>query len=142
VVGVGRTWADGDTGRLKTDIGGTYTIQKDVDPAPDADDAFGGVRITVDATRRLSGTTEFASALIVDENVEDTEDFRADWINSLSVSLSESLAFKTSFQLLFDNQPSLLQVPLLDDLGAPAGNVSTPGDKVDSVLTLTLVITL
>jgi len=55
VVGVGRTWADGDTGRLKTDIGGTYTIQKDVDPAPGADDAFSGVRITVDATRRLWG---------------------------------------------------------------------------------------
>jgi len=88
------------------------------------------------------GPTEFASALIVDENLEKTVDFRTDWINSLSVSLSESLAFKTSFQLLFDNQPSLLQVPLLDDLGAPTGNVSTPGDKVDNVLMLTLVVTL
>jgi len=56
--------------------------------------------------------------------------------------LSESLAFKTSLQLLFDNQPSLLRVPFLDGFGVPTGNVSTPGAKVDSVLTLTLVITL
>ena len=143
VLGIGRTWTDGDAGLFKTDIGATYTIQKDVDPAPGADDGFGGIRATIDATRRLSGSTQFASTLIVDENVENTKDFRADWINSLSVSLSETLALKTSLQVLFDNQPSLLGVPLLDGLGVPTGTqVPTPGDEVDTVLTLTLVITL
>jgi hypothetical protein len=140
VLGLGRTWVDGEAGRFKTDLGATYTIQKDVDPAAGADDGFGGARLSVDATRRISATVDYASTLLVDENVEDTEDFRADWTNSVAVGLSDALAFKTSLQLLFDNQPALISVPLS---GAPAGTtVLTPGDEVDTVFTVALVITL
>jgi putative salt-induced outer membrane protein YdiY len=141
VAGLGKAWVDSETGRIKTDIGLTYTIQKDVDPAPGADEEFGGVRLGVDAMRRLSTSAEFSSTLIVDENVEVTDDLRADWINSLSVSLSERLSFKTSLQLLYDKQPSLLSVGLLDAGGVPTGtDVLTPSDKVDNILTLALVI--
>lgn len=140
VLGVGRTWYEGDAGRFKTDIGVTYTIQKDVDPAPGADDAFGGLRLTVEATRSISEDVDYASNLLVDENLEDTEDLRTDWTNSVSVALSEALAFKTSLQLVFDNQPALLPVPLS---GAPAGtNVLVEGDKLDRVFTVALVIKL
>lgn len=140
VLGIGRTWADGETGRFKTDLGATYTVQKDVDPAPGADDDFGGARLSVDAMLRLSATVGYTSVLLVDENLEDTEDLRADWTNSVSVALSEALALKTSLQLVFDNQPALIAVPLS---GAPAGTtVLTPSDEVDTVLTVALVITL
>lgn len=142
VAGFGRTLVDGDSGHFKADLGATYTIQKDVDPAPGADDGFGGVRLTIDATRALSESTDYASALIVDQNVEDTDDLRADWIHSLSVTLSENLALKTSVQILYDKLPSLLSVPLFDTGGNPTGDILTPGDKVDNILTLTLVITL
>jgi putative salt-induced outer membrane protein YdiY len=143
VAGVGRTFVEGETGHLKIDIGATYTIQKDVDPAIDADDGFGGMRLTVDAARRLSETADYTSALAVDENVENTDDLRADWTNSFAVALSERLALKTSLQLLYDHLPSLLKVPLLDAGGTPTGStVSTPGDKFDRILTLTLVIKL
>ena len=81
--------------------------------------------------------------LIVDENVEDTDDLRADWINSLSVSLSERLAFKTSFQLLYDKQPSLESIGLFDAGGVPTGtDVLTPGDTVENILTVALIITM
>ena len=130
VAGLGKAFADSETGRFKADIGLTYTIQKDVDPAPDVDEGFGGVRFGVDAMKRLSTSAEFSSTLIVDENVEETDDLRADWINSLSVSLSERLSFKTSLQLLYDKQPSLLSVWLLDAGGVPTGtNVLTPGGR-------------
>ena len=143
VGGVGRAWVESETSRFKTDVGGTLTIQKDVEPAPGADESFAGVRFTVDAMRKLSETTEFSSVLVVDENVEDTEDLRADWLNSLSVSISESLALKTSLQLLFDNQPALLGVPLESLPGVPTGDtVLTPGNEIDSVFTVTLVIKL
>jgi putative salt-induced outer membrane protein YdiY len=143
VSGFGRTWVEGESGRFKTDLGATYTIQKDVDPDPGADDGFLGIRFSVDATRRVSDNTDFPSALVLDESVEETGDYRADWINSLSVSLSERLAFKTALQLIFDNRPSNLRVPLFDGAGAPTGtNVLTPGDKLDNVVTLTLVIKL
>ena len=142
VAGLGRTFVDSESGRFKADVGGTYTIQKDVNPAPDANDAFGGARLTIDATRTVSESTDFASELQIDQNLEDTDDTRADWISSLTVALNERLAFKTSMQILFDSQPSLLSVPLVDGGGASIGTVTTPGDKVDNILTLTLVIKL
>ena len=43
VVGLGKTWVESETSRFKTDLAPTYTIQKDVDPAADADEGFGGV---------------------------------------------------------------------------------------------------
>jgi putative salt-induced outer membrane protein YdiY len=141
VLGLGKMWIDSETGRFKTDLAPTYTIQKDVDPASGADEGFGGVRLSMDAMRQFSSSTEFSSTLVVDENVEDTDDLRADWINSLSVSLSERLSFKTSLQLLYDRQPALLGIGLLDVDGVPTGtNVLTPSDEVDSILTLALVI--
>lgn len=143
VAGLGRAWADSETSRFKTDVGATYTIQKDVDPVPGADDAFGGVRLSVDAMRQLSETVQYASVLLVDENLEDTEDLRADWTNSVSVALSSALAFKTSLQLLFDNQPARIGVPLYTTGGTPLNTeVPTPGEELDSILTVALVITL
>ena len=143
VAGVGRTWVDGESGRFKTDLGGTYTIQKDVLAVPGADDAFAGFRFSMDATRRLTASAEYASALIVDQNLETTKDLRGDWINSITVSISEGLALKTSLQLIYDADPAFLKVPLLDNLGAPTGtNVPARGEEIDSVITLTLVIRL
>jgi len=141
VAGIGRTLIDGETGHLKADVGGTYTVQKDVHPTPGASNGFGGIRANVDALRHISSSVDFASVLIVDENLADTEDLRTDWTNSISVALSQKLALKASLQLLFDNVPALQEVPLVDDSGTPTGaTVSTPGDKLDRVATLTLVI--
>ncbi|MGD8320992.1 MAG: DUF481 domain-containing protein [Gemmatimonadota bacterium] len=143
VVGVGRTLVDGESGHLKADIGTTYTVQKDVDPTPGAPTGFGGLRVNVDAARNLTSTTELSSVLVVDESLKDTQDLRADWTNSVSVALSQRLALKTSLQLLFDNVPALLGVPLVDANGQDTGlTVTTPSDKLDRIMTLTLVIKL
>ena len=50
------------------------------------------------------------------------------------MAISERLALKTSFQLLFDNEPSLVAVPLGD------GEVFTPLDKTDSIFTVAVVV--
>lgn len=143
VAGLGRTWIDGETGRVKTDLGVTYTVQKDVEPAPGADESFAGARLTIDATRTLTETADFASTLIADQNLEQQGDFRADWTNSVTASISEGLALKTSLQLLYDNEPALVSVPLFDPTGAATGqNVQTRGEKLDRVLTVALVVRL
>lgn len=143
VVGFGRTWVENESGHLKTDIGATYTIQKDVEPEPGADEEFAGARLSVDAMRSVTTSADLSSVLIVDENAEATKDLRADWTNSLAVSIAEGLALKTSIQLLYDRQPAFVRVPLVDDGGAETGtNVRTRGKKLDSVLTLSLVIRL
>ena len=85
--------------------------------------------MSVDALRQISESAQYASILVTDANVQDTDDLRADWINSLSVTLSDRLAFKTSFQLLYDHQPALLNVPLFDTEGVETGTVLTPGER-------------
>lgn len=141
VGGVGRSFVDSDAGRFKADLGLTYTIQKDVEPAPGADDGFGGWRISVDAARQLTATSQFQSQMVMNSSFSEPDDVRLDWGNSLSVSINDSLALKTSLQLLWDNVPALLSVPLETVGGVPTGTaVLTPSEKLDSVVTLALVI--
>jgi putative salt-induced outer membrane protein YdiY len=144
VVGLGRTFVDGPSGHFKSDIGVTYTVQKDVEKAPGVKESFVGGRLSVDALRNLSESAAFTSTLTVDENAEETKDLRGDWTNSVAVSITQGLAFKTSLELLFDNQPAFVAVPLIDGTtGQPTGtNVAGRGQKLDSVLTLSLVIKL
>ena len=143
VGGVGRTFVEGDASSLKADLGLTYTIQKDVDPVPDANDSFAGWRASVGARRAVSGNAELNSELVLNNSFEDSDDLRADWLNSLAVSLNAGLALKTSVQLLWDNVPAQLSVPLIAPGGVPAGvDVLTPSSKLDSVVTVALVIRL
>jgi putative salt-induced outer membrane protein YdiY len=143
VAGVGRAFVDADDARFKADLGVTYTLQKDLVPTPGVSESFGGLRLSYDAMKKLSSTTEFASLLLLDQNLNETTDLRADWLNSLAVSMSETLAFRTSLQLLFDNLPSLLSVPLRLPDGTPQdATVTVPAKKWDSILTVSLVITM
>lgn len=133
-LGTGHTWFDTDDVRLATDVGATYTLQDDVVEDPTSEDVFGGLRGSVDFFRRLTGTTRLESALIVDENLNETSDLRADWTTAVSVLISSNLTLKTSYQLLFDNEPSLVAVPLGED------EVFTPLEKVDGTLTVAVVV--
>lgn len=144
VAGIGDAWVDNDQTLFKTDIGGTYTIQKDVDPTPGASDGFGGLRATIELRRALNQTTEFKSTMVADENLSNTDDLRLDWTSSLSVALSEGLAFSTSYRLIFDNDPAQIGVPVLDaPNGTPTGaQTLIPSNGTDGFLTLSLVIKL
>lgn len=134
VGGVGRTWADQEARRFKSDIGLTYTIQDDVIEDPSREDGFGGVKATLDFFQSLSSTTDYTSLLVVDENLSDSDDLRADWTNSVAVAMSDNLALKASLRVLYDNSPALVSVPL------GADQVLVPLEKSDTALTLALVI--
>ncbi|MDA0329247.1 MAG: DUF481 domain-containing protein [Gemmatimonadetes bacterium] len=142
VAGMGKTWVEGEGGRFKTDLGGTYTIEKDVEPDPLDNEGFGGVRATIEGSRALNTTTDLTTTLVLDENLRDTEDLRLDWVASIAIALTEGLAFKTSYQMLFDNDPAKTSIPLFDAGNTMTGTVQNPSQKVDSLLTLSLVIKL
>jgi len=136
VAGLGREWLGTENRRLKTDLGFTYTKQEDVVENPAVDDSFAGFRALVDFAHPVSETTRYSSQLVVDENLSETSDLRADWTNSVSVAISDELSLKTTYQLLFDNEPALVSVPL------DGNQVLTPLDEVDSVFTVAVVVTL
>ncbi len=141
--GVGRQFVDTDNTKFQVDFGATYVVQKDVVPVPDRPESFGGLRLTVDWFQVLSGNTDFTSNLILDQNLSDTDDIRANWLNALSIAMSDALSLRASLQFLWDNQPAMTAVPLFDVGGTdPTDTVLAPLDELDTFFTLALVLNL
>jgi putative salt-induced outer membrane protein YdiY len=139
--GLGNTWADRDQIRFKTDYSATVTFQEDVVDNPFTNNSFPGVRLGYDLWWMLTGTTEFESVLIVDWNLDNTDDLRADFTNALPISISETLQFKPALQLLWRNDPSLTEVALVTPGGDPTGDtVLAPLEKLDTLFTVALVL--
>jgi len=138
--GLGNTWVENDGTRFKTGYGLTFTSQNDVIEDPTTAGSFAGLRFNSDFWKQLSASSSFESLLIVDESLNETKDLRADFTNSLIVDLSDALAFKTSFRILFDNLPALTGVGLEQPLGTLTGDtVLVPLNEVDTIFTVALV---
>lgn len=137
-VGLGNVWFDTDSAKFRTDYGLTVTRQDGVDGL---EDTFAGLRLSYDYLRKLTGTTTFISALILDENLEETDDVRTDWVNAVTVAVTKKVGLKVSLRLLADNLPSLVPVPLQFPRGVPTGeSVLLPAEKLDTIFTVALVL--
>ncbi len=142
-LGAGNIWLDSERLRLTTDYAGTYSFQQDVIENPFVKADFPGVRLTYEFWWQLTSSTELESRLIGDFNLDTTDDIRLDFLNALPISISSRLAFKPSLQLLWRNDPALTEISLETPAGEPTGEkVVTPLEKLDSFLTLALVVKL
>lgn len=141
VIGAGNNWIDNDQIRFKTDYGFTYTFQDDVVENPFLASKFPGVRLSYDFWWKLTASTEFTSVLIVDWNMDNTDDVRIDFTNALPIAISETLSLKPSLQLIWRNDPALTKVELQAPDGTPTGMiVFAPLQKLDTLFSLTLVV--
>ncbi|MEM7587154.1 MAG: DUF481 domain-containing protein [Acidobacteriota bacterium] len=137
-VGVGHIWRDSETFKFRTDYGVTVTRQEDVDGT---EETFPGLRLASSLSKTFGKGATFEHTVVVDENLDDTEDLRIDMVGSIAVSLTERLALKASLQLLYDNQPSLADITLFDRDLMPTGDlVAVELDELDSILTTALVV--
>ena len=139
-VGVGNIWKDEENLKFKTTYGATITKQNDVSPVPGVDDTFGGLRVAWDYLNQFGRNTTYTNVLIVDGNLEETSDWRADMQNGLAVSISEKLALKVGLQLLYDNEPAfeVLDLLLLD--GTVGKTPPVPLDELDTIFTVSLIV--
>jgi putative salt-induced outer membrane protein YdiY len=142
-LGAGNTWIEGETARFKTNYAITYTFQSDVVENPFVKSSFPGLRTGWEYWRRATASTEFESVLISDLNLDESDDVRIDFTNSLNVAISSALALKPSLQLLWRNLPALTDVELETTGGTPLGeSVQVPLRKLDSFFRLALVVKL
>jgi putative salt-induced outer membrane protein YdiY len=142
-LGAGNIWRDDDASRFRTSYAATYTFQSDVVDDPAVSRRFPGLRAGWEYWRQVTTTTEFDSRLVGDLNLDETNDFRAEFTNSLTVAISDALALKPSLQLLWRNRPSLAAVSLLSPDGTVTGQtVTMPLEKTDLLFRLALVVRL
>jgi putative salt-induced outer membrane protein YdiY len=141
VGGVGNSWVDTETVKFRTDYAVTWTSQDDVVDNPETDDTFLGLRVSWHYLHMFGETTQYMNDFVVDENLDETDDWRANMINSVSVALNKRLALKVSLQFLYDNQPSFEELPLFDTAGVDTGEtVLAELDELDTVFTSSLVV--
>ena len=139
--GVGNIWIDEDDVKFSTGYGLTFTDQEDVNAVPGSSDTFLGARASWDYMNKFGANTVYNNVLIIDENLDETSDYRANMINSLAVSMSEKMALKLGLQLLYDNEPSFDLLEVVDSAGNILGPiVPVPFDDLDTIFTASLVI--
>jgi len=142
VTGAGNQWGQGTDWGLKVGYGLTYTVQNDVTPDPDRASSFAGLRATLDYVHELTESTGAEVKWVIDGNARETSDVRGDLTHSLTSTLSERLALKTTLQLLIDADPPLQSIPLTLPGGESAGtSVLTPLRRLDHSLSVALVVT-
>lgn len=143
VGGVGNIWVDNETVKFRTDYAVTWTKQDDVVDNPDVNDSFMGLRVSWHYLHNFGATTQYINDFVVDENLDETDDWRANMINSVSVVLSRRMALKVSLQFLYDNQPSFEELSLFDTAGTDTGTkVLAELDELDTIFTSSLVVSL
>lgn len=135
--GLSYTFFDTDVHKFVGELGGDYTDEETVDGLSDS---YAGARAFAGYNRKFGESSEFASELEVLQNLDDTDDLRAGWINSVTATLTAKLALKVSYAIAYDNQPVIVLVA--PDAGAPIGTPDAPFefDDVDTILSASLVI--
>jgi putative salt-induced outer membrane protein YdiY len=135
--GVGNIWSNTDTLKFRTDYALTYTKEEDVVPNPDVKDKFGGVRFSWNYLHKFGDSTTYGNDFIVDENLNDTQDYRGDMTNWVAVAMSKRLALKVSLQWLYDHQPALVEVT---DPNGVLPSQLVPLETLDTIFTTSLVV--
>lgn len=138
VAGLGHVWADSEVMESRTRYGIGYTWEE---LTSDLEDQYLNLRLGWSFRRLLTETTTFTSELVVDENLEDTSDYRGDLLASVAVTMTERLALKVSGQARYDNEPAQVEVPRELPAGTPTGDVALVElEELDTVLSAALVL--
>jgi len=142
--GVGNIWYDTDTRKFRTDYSITYTDQTDIVETPDFEYTFMGARFSWNFLQKFGTNTTYGNDFVVDENLNETSDYRGDMTNWVAVTMSQRLALKVSLQFLYDHVPAYAEAI---DPGDPTIPITefTPGrdlvqlDSLDTIFTVSLV---
>lgn len=141
--GVGNIWRDDDKVLFRTDYALSFTDQEDVVPTATSVNDYAGLRASWVYQHQLTESTRYSNDLIVDFNLDETDAWRADMINSVAVALSKKLALQVSLQHLYNNLPPSQLLTVVDGTGTPvvpAATVPFELDELDTIFSTSLVV--
>ncbi|NPV83634.1 MAG: DUF481 domain-containing protein [Candidatus Aminicenantes bacterium] len=138
IAGLGYAWIEKERTNVKMNAGLTYSSRKYIGQEATS---FAGFRFDLLGEQKFSDKSSFSTLFVFDENLKEMKDWRFDWTNSLTASISRAMALKASYKMLYANLPATAFLPLFDDLGLPTGlTVPYSLKKLDSFFTTSLVI--
>jgi putative salt-induced outer membrane protein YdiY len=140
VLMAGAGWAGVETKRFQVKSGAalTYTLRRYIGQGSTS---FAGFRAIFSAAYKPLEKSSVATQFIFDDNLKKFADWRYDWTNSVSASVSKALALKTSLRFLYAHLPALEALPLLGPGGEETGlTVPAPLRHMDTFFTTSLVI--
>ncbi len=125
-LGVGWVALDKERTKLDVDVAGTWTSEN---PVLGGTNDFGGVRLAYAFEQHVTEKTLFLSTLVLDQNLKNTDDLRADWFNAIEVSITDLIFLRTSYRIMWRNDPLYETLPLFDASGNPV--VDGGGNQVE-----------
>jgi putative salt-induced outer membrane protein YdiY len=136
--GLGYAWVEKTKTQVKTSAGLTYTVRQYVGQDWSS---FAGFRFNLLAVQKVLENSSVSTQFIFDENLQAMRDWRFHWANSVTASISKSLALKLSLRMIYQNVPALQDLPLFDPgTELQIGTVLSPLRKLDTFLTTSIVI--
>jgi hypothetical protein len=141
LAGIGARWIDAEKALFRTDISATSTTENDVLDNPLEDNAFTGVRVSTKFQKTFSTGATLGHELVVDQNLDRTDDRRADMSLWLSFASGPHLALQAGAQLLYDWEPAMQEIPRFSAPFVYSGeNVRIPFKEFDKIFTTSLVL--
>ena len=135
--GAGNNWADGDDLTFRTGYGLSYSAE---DLTLDGGSNYSGYQMFYELEMKATDSTSVESNLTFDGSLKTASNYRFNWLNGVSVAISDTIALKASLRLVYRNDPALEEIDLEDPDGAVVGNVIVLKKKLDSGFTTSLVI--
>lgn len=145
--GVGNIWWDTEKRKFKTDYGVQYTKENPVFEPPNFDDAYAAARLSYNYFQKIFQASSFNQDFEWITNLEETSDFRASLLNSLTTALNSHISLKVGLDLFFDNEPAFEEIPEVNIDPATMARIPTGNtfpyelDELDYLFTTALVIT-
>ena len=93
--------------------------------------------------KKFGSASSYVGGVALDENLNETDDLRLRFANTLAVSMTRKLALQVGLLMLYDHLPSLIEVPLFLSSGVPAGlTVPARAATLDTTFTVSFVVNL
>lgn len=134
--GAGNSWVASDSMKWKTYYAATYTDETDT---LEISDSYAGARLGSDFFWKFTANAEYQNVTDFYWSFADSDDWRADVLNSLAVGINKSLALKASLLWKYRNQPAEERFAI-DATPEPDDFLTYEFDKLDTIFTTSLVV--
>lgn len=134
--GAGNAWVASDAMKWKTYYAATYTDETDT---LDISDSYAGARLGSDFFWKFTANAEYQNITDFYWSFDDSDNWRADMLNSLAVGINKALALKAGLLWKYRNQPAeeRFAIPATPD---PDDFLTYEFDELDTIFTTSLVI--